>query len=148
MQQALSRLMAGRTVLVIAHRLSTIRDAHRICVISGGQLAEQGAHEELIASKGLYAGLVARQLATSGSISGSDGLAPSQPLSVGSFSSGVAGGSLSDTCEGGRHSLQDTTGRGSTSSRGSTSRDRSSSIDHAATDAAAAEPDQATDPQQ
>lgn len=128
-QQALSRLMAGRTVLVIAHRLSTIRDADRICVISGGQLAEQGSHEELTASKGLYAGLIARQLAASGSSSGgSEGLAGSQAaLSCGSFSSRAAGGSMSDLSEGvSRPGLQEG-GRGSmSSSRGSTSRERSS----------------------
>jgi ABC-type multidrug transport system ATPase subunit len=114
--------MAGRTVLVIAHRLSTIRDADRICVISGGQLAEQGSHEELISSKGLYAGLIARQLE-----GGSDGIAASQTaLSTGSFSSRAAGGSMSDLSEGARPGLQEV-GRGSmSSSRGSTSQERSS----------------------
>ena len=54
--------MAGRTVVVVAHRLSTIRDATRICVIAHGQVQEQGNHEELISSKGVYSQLVARQL--------------------------------------------------------------------------------------
>jgi hypothetical protein len=134
-QQALSRLMAGRTVLVIAHRLSTIRDADRICVISGGQLSEQGSHEELLSTKGIYAVLIARQLAASGS---SDGLEGGQPLSLGSFgSSRGAGGSLSDLSDGARASLQEVSGRGSmSSSRSSACRDRSST--EAAADNAAA----------
>ena len=53
----MKRVLAGRTSFVIAHRLSTIRDADRILVLSGGQLAEEGRHEELIAHKSLYAGL-------------------------------------------------------------------------------------------
>jgi subfamily B ATP-binding cassette protein MsbA len=47
-QKALEELMKGRTVFVIAHRLSTIRNAHRIVVLSGGQIVEQGTHEELM----------------------------------------------------------------------------------------------------
>jgi len=126
--------MAGRTVLVIAHRLSTIRDAQRICVISGGQLAEQGSHEELMATKGLYAGLIARQLASTGS---SDGRAASQGLSLGSFSSCPADGSLSDLSEAGRQSVQEAGGRSSlSSSRSSTGRDRSS-LERTAAEAAA-----------
>jgi ABC-type multidrug transport system ATPase subunit len=125
-QQALSRLMAGRTVLVIAHRLSTIRDADRICVISGGQLAEQGSHEELISNKGLYAGLIARQL-EGGSPGSSDGIGASQTaLSIGSFSSRAAGGSMSDLSEGARPGLQEVGRSSMSSSRGSTSQERSS----------------------
>jgi subfamily B ATP-binding cassette protein MsbA len=60
-QQALERLMRGRTSIVIAHRLSTIRRADRIAVIVAGELAELGRHAELIARGGLYARLYAMQ---------------------------------------------------------------------------------------
>ncbi len=53
-QKALEELMKGRTVFVIAHRLATIRNAHRIIVLSNGQIVEQGSHEQLIALGGEY----------------------------------------------------------------------------------------------
>ena len=56
-QQALGRLMHGRTTLVIAHRLSTIRAADRIGVMEHGRVVESGAHDELIAAGGIYARL-------------------------------------------------------------------------------------------
>lgn len=55
--KALSVLMRGKTVLMVAHRLSTIRDANQILVFDQGRLAEQGRHEELVASGGVYARL-------------------------------------------------------------------------------------------
>jgi len=56
-QDALERLMAGRTTLVIAHRLSTIEHADRIVVLEHGHVIENGSHEELITKDGLYANL-------------------------------------------------------------------------------------------
>ena len=53
-QQALERLIAGRTTIVIAHRLSTIRNADKIVVLEGNQIREMGTHAELIAENGLY----------------------------------------------------------------------------------------------
>ena len=53
-REALNRLLAGRTALVIAHRLSTIQHADRILVFHKGRLREQGAHQELLAQRGIY----------------------------------------------------------------------------------------------
>ena len=53
-EQALARLLTGRTSIVIAHRLSTIRQAGRIIVLEHGKIAEQGSHDELIAKRGRY----------------------------------------------------------------------------------------------
>lgn len=60
-QDALDRLMEGRTTLVIAHRLATVRKADRIVVMDGGCIVEQGTHASLIAADGLYARLARMQ---------------------------------------------------------------------------------------
>ena len=53
-QQALLRLMEGRTSFVIAHRLSTIRDADKVVVIRDGEIVEQGTHQQLLDRHGFY----------------------------------------------------------------------------------------------
>ncbi|WCJ25569.1 ABC transporter B family member 27 [Euphorbia peplus] len=61
-QDAMESLMKGRTVLVIAHRLSTVKSADVVAVISEGQIAERGSHDELLSQNGIYTALVKRQL--------------------------------------------------------------------------------------
>ena len=61
-QDALERLMEGRTTVVIAHRLSTIQRADRILVLAGGRIAEDGRHDELLARGGAYRRLYEAQL--------------------------------------------------------------------------------------
>ena len=61
-QNALERLMTGRTTVVIAHRLSTVRAADRLVVLVDGRIVEEGTHERLVAAGGVYAQLAARQL--------------------------------------------------------------------------------------
>ena len=60
-QEALKKLLAGRTSFVIAHRLSTIRDADQVLVMEQGKIVERGTHDELVARGGAYAQLHARQ---------------------------------------------------------------------------------------
>jgi len=60
-QEALERLVKGRTTISIAHRLSTLRNADRLFVLENGQIKESGTHEELIKLKGIYFNLVKKQ---------------------------------------------------------------------------------------
>ena len=54
-EQALDRLLPGRTTLIIAHRLSTVRRAHKVLFVEGGRVVEIGTHDELLAKGGAYA---------------------------------------------------------------------------------------------
>jgi ABC-type multidrug transport system fused ATPase/permease subunit len=56
-EQAMEELLRGRSTLIIAHRLSTVRRADRVIVLEGGVIVEEGSHERLIASGGLYSRL-------------------------------------------------------------------------------------------
>ncbi|MEI6807969.1 MAG: ABC transporter ATP-binding protein, partial [bacterium] len=57
-QEAIGRLIKGRTTFAIAHRLSTLRNADRLVLLKDGEVAELGTHEELLAKKGEFARLV------------------------------------------------------------------------------------------
>ena len=65
-QDALARLMAGRTSIIIAHRLSTIRNVDRIIVLHKGRVVEQGTHEQLLARGGVYRNLYELQYQSAG----------------------------------------------------------------------------------
>lgn len=62
-QEAIGRLIQGRTTFAIAHRLSTLRNASRLIVLEKGEIAEIGTHEELMAKKGAFYNLVQSQTA-------------------------------------------------------------------------------------
>jgi ATP-binding cassette subfamily B protein len=57
-QEAITRLIEGRTTFAIAHRLSTLRNAHQLIVLEEGKIVERGAHEELETKRGVYASLL------------------------------------------------------------------------------------------
>jgi ATP-binding cassette subfamily B protein len=61
-QEALDRLLAGRTAIIIAHRLTTIRNVDRILVLKQGELVEEGSHDQLMQQNGLYASLYRLQM--------------------------------------------------------------------------------------
>jgi len=63
-QQALERLLVGRSGVIIAHRLATVRNADRTIVLQNGRVAEEGTHDELVEKGGLYAGLYALNYAS------------------------------------------------------------------------------------
>ena len=60
-QEALDRLMEGRTTIVVAHRLSTVRNADTIAVVEKGRVAERGSYADLMAKRGAFAALVKLQ---------------------------------------------------------------------------------------
>jgi ATP-binding cassette subfamily C protein CydCD len=74
-QEALDRLMRGRTTLILAHRLSSVIDCDRILVLDSGKVTEQGRHGELMGRGGVYAGLMAEQVreASADAVTGSLG---------------------------------------------------------------------------
>jgi subfamily B ATP-binding cassette protein MsbA len=79
-QEALDRLMRGRTTIVVAHRLATVRGADEIAVLDGGRMAERGTHAELMAAGGLYSRFSAMQLDGGGENSAHSGIpAGSEP---------------------------------------------------------------------
>jgi len=79
-QQALGRLMRGRTTIVIAHRLSTVERADRILVLDRGRVVEEGTHAELLTRAGLYHRLYTRNFVDESAVPSSE--AP-EPILVG-----------------------------------------------------------------
>jgi ATP-binding cassette subfamily B protein len=80
-QQALDRLMVGRSTLVIAHRLATVLKADRILVIDQGRLVESGSHGDLVAADGLYARLASLQFGEAGGHAGGTAELPAGAVS-------------------------------------------------------------------
>ncbi|XP_031256408.1 ABC transporter B family member 2-like [Pistacia vera] len=82
-QEALDRVMVGRTTVVVAHRLSTVRNADVIAVVNGGKIVETGSHEELISDpNSAYAALVQLQSSEALQSHPSQGPSMSRPLSI------------------------------------------------------------------
>lgn len=96
-QEALDRLMQGRTTLILAHRLSSVIDCDRILVLDGGKVTEQGRHAELMSRGGVYAGLMAEQARESSTSATLDAFAtPARPENV----SDTPGGAVKPLTEG------------------------------------------------
>lgn len=81
-QQALARLLAGRTALIIAHRLATVVGCDRVLVFHGGRLVEQGRHEELLAVDGVYRTLYELQLLRPAVGSSPTGVSPTSTSTI------------------------------------------------------------------
>ena len=97
-QEALDRLMQGRTTIILAHRLSSVIDCDRILVLDGGKVTEQGRHDDLMGRGGVYAGLMAEQARESVASAASDSFAaaPTRAESV----SDTPGGAVKVQTEG------------------------------------------------
>jgi len=101
-QDALNRLMKGRTTLVLAHRLSSVIDCDRILVLDKGTVVEEGAHDALMARGGVYAGLMAEQARESARAEGDVTIDPrpaSEPATAETLAS-VPGGAKQAPTEG------------------------------------------------
>ena len=96
-QEALDRLMQGRTTLILAHRLSSVIDCDRILVLDGGKVTEQGRHADLMSRGGVYSGLMAEQARESSTSATLDAFAtPARAESV----SDTPGGAVKPLTEG------------------------------------------------
>jgi ATP-binding cassette, subfamily C, bacterial CydCD len=97
-QEALDRLMRGRTTLILAHRLSSVIDCDRILVLDRGRVAESGRHEELMKAGGVYAHLMAEQARESRALGPADILADGAPAPE--AAADIRGGAVKAVTEG------------------------------------------------